>query len=239
MDSFQNKTIAVVPARSGSKGVPDKNIHIFAGKTLLEHAVDVGLSSKCVDTVFVSTDSKHYANIARSCGAEVPFLRPPELSNDKATTKEVVAHLLKFLRVTSGNILLLQPTSPLRCSEQIEHAFDLMNTSNANAIVGVERLLEPHPNKIKKIGASGFIEPYIAGTTSEVPRQLLPEAFRLTGAFYIVRIEAFLEENSFMPSRTLPFVMNNCVNIDSPFDLVLLDHLLDQGDLDLFFKYGK
>jgi N-acylneuraminate cytidylyltransferase len=111
-------TIAIIPARSGSKGVPDKNIRSLGGQSLIAYSIQAGLLAKNVDRVIVSTDSESYAAIAKECGAEVPFLRPAEISTDSSTDYEFVKHALDWLKTSEGKmpefIVHLRPSTPLR-----------------------------------------------------------------------------------------------------------------------------
>lgn len=112
--------IAIIPARSGSKGLPDKNILDLNGHPLMYYTIKAALKSGCFDTVMVSTDSEKYADIAKSCGAEVPFLRSEELSSDTAGSWDVVREVLTQYKVMGNSfdyVALMQPTSPLRNAE--------------------------------------------------------------------------------------------------------------------------
>ena len=114
--------LAIIPARSGSKGVIDKNIRELNGKPLMEYSIEVAMKSKCFDEVMVSTDSEKYADIARRCGAKVPFLRSTENSSEWATSWGVVREVLNRYReqgILFEMVTLLQPTSPLRTANDI------------------------------------------------------------------------------------------------------------------------
>ena len=134
------KNIAIIPARSGSKGLKDKNIRLLNGKPLLAYTIEAALKSKCYDTVMVSTDSKKYAKIAMEYGAEVPFLRGDENSKDNASPWEVVKEVLlkyKELGKEFDTFTLLQPTSPLRNAKDIKNAYAELKEKNANAVVSM------------------------------------------------------------------------------------------------------
>ena len=176
--------IAVVPARSGSKGLQHKNLACLGGITLLELAVKVGIESNCIDDVYISTDSTKYAEIAIAAGAHMEGLRPDWLADDHAKTVDVVIDLLSKIDKSYDYLVLLQPTSPVRSPSHVDAAFAMLAECDADAVVSVELLDEPHPEKVKRIGNSGFLNSYISGASSEIPRQQLPEAYRLNGAIY-------------------------------------------------------
>ena len=132
------KNIAIIPARAGSKGLPDKNIKLLNGKPLLQYSVEAALGSGCFDKVMVSTDSEKYAEIAREAGAEVPFLRSAYTSTDKASSWDMVEEVLdgyERLGWTFDTFCLLQPTSPMRTAEDIARAYGILREKNAFAVV--------------------------------------------------------------------------------------------------------
>lgn len=135
------KTIAVIPARGGSKGIPNKNIKIIAGKPLIGWTIEHALNSKNVDKVYVSTDSDEIARIATKFGAKVPFLRPSHLAEDTTATEPVILHLLDWLKDNESfipdNIVLLQCTSPIRASDAIDNAIDLFNANSCDSLLSV------------------------------------------------------------------------------------------------------
>lgn len=221
------KVLAVVPARCGSKGFPNKNIKEINGKTLLEWAVKVGIECDFVDDVIISTDCSKYEKIAISAGAKSLGLRPENLASDNAKTIDVVIDLLNKLETKYDYVVLLQPTSPIRSSLDIESMLLEMKKNNNSASVSVCKFEEPHPYKLKSI-EKGFIKPFIEGTTSEVPRQSLPSAYALNGAIYITSIKVILEEKTFLPKDTLPYIMDNNINIDSEEDFIFLEAMLDK-----------
>ena len=221
--------IAVVPARSGSKGFVHKNVARISGRTLLELAVQVGKDSKCIDEVYISTDSSEYADIAISAGAAFAGLRPNSLAGDNAKTVDVVIDLLGQIGESYEHLVLLQPTAPVRSCKHVDAAFAALIDHGAEGIASVELLDEPHPEKVKRIGHNGLLQPYIPGASSEVPRQRLPEAYRLNGAIYMVEISALLTQMTFLPEKTVAYPMPRGVNIDSEEDFILLRTLFEMG----------
>ena len=228
--------VAVVPARSGSKGFPNKNIAKVNGLTLLEIAVNVGVNCSLVTDVYVSTDSNEYIEIAQRAGAKSKGLRESWLASDEAKSIDVVVDLLESLDETYQYVVLLQPTSPIREPRDIEDMVTMMMTSHADACVSVSRLDEPHPHKLKLISKAGFLEPFMQGESSEVPRQLLPPVYALNGAIYVVRVEALLKQKTFLPHNTLPFVMKHNINIDSEADLIFLNAMKNADKIKIWSK---
>jgi CMP-N,N'-diacetyllegionaminic acid synthase len=224
---------AVIPARSGSKGIINKNLQILGRRSLLQMAVDVALDCKFFDRVLVSTDSEDYAEHARQAGAEVPFLRPSELAGDNVKTASAVEDMLKRIGDASDIILLLQPTAPFRGVDDISSALGLLSTrDDANAVISVCEHEEPHPYKLKNISHEGWLEPFMdSNSGGEAARQTLPKVWRLNGAIYAVRRPVFFKEKTFHPVRSLPFVMpaERSVNIDHPLDLLFARYCVESG----------
>jgi len=217
------KVLAIVPARYGSKGFPQKNIKSINGKTLIEHAINVGLDCKIVDDVYISSDSQKYLDLAISAGARSSGIRPKWLSDDKSNTIDVVIDLLNKIEKQYDFMVLLQPTSPVRRPEDIEKMIKLLLDSNADSCVSICHFDEPHPFKLKVISEDGLLIPFMDKTTSEIPRQSLPKVYALNGAIYITRVETILKNKTFFPSRTIPYIMNNNINIDSEEDFAYLN----------------
>ncbi|MGP2657646.1 acylneuraminate cytidylyltransferase family protein [Malaciobacter sp. WC5094] len=222
------KNLTIVPARCGSKGFPNKNIAKIGDKTLLELAIKVGLDCKVVDDVYVSTDCKEYENIALNTGAKSLGLRPEEFATDIAKSIDVVIDLINRLEDNYDFLVLLQPTSPIREPKDIENMINILKEKNADACVSVTQFEEPHPFKLKSIGSDEYVKSFIDGTTSEVPRQSLPKAYALNGAIYITKIETILNEKTFLPKKTVPYVMDTNINIDSEEDFIFLEAMVQK-----------
>lgn len=226
------KAIGIVPARAGSKGVPDKNIQRIGDRSLLELAVKVGMDCSALSAVHVSTDSADYLQHAKAVGAIANGLRPADLASDSARTIDVVLDLIARLDTEPDAIVLLQPTSPVRTPAQIERALALLD--DADAVVSVCRLDEPHPAKLKRIDADGLLHPFLDGSNSETPRQELPPAYRLTGAIYAIRVQAMRAAHSFFPPRVRPLKTDCGINVDTLDDLLMLRTLWDLGRIQLY-----
>ncbi|MDD3288266.1 MAG: acylneuraminate cytidylyltransferase family protein [Alphaproteobacteria bacterium] len=226
------KVVAIVPARAGSKGIPDKNIMQIGGKALIEWAIKIGTESPLVCDTYISTDSAKYEKLALASGAKSLGLRPKHLGEDNTKTVDVVLDMLVAFEkqgVCYDLILLLQPTAPERSVEQVAALIDCFDRAEANAAVSVSLLDEPHPYKLKKISSDGWIEPFLGGQSSENSRQTLDQAHRLTGAYYLVKVDALKESRSFFPPRTAAFVTYPVVNIDAQADADYLRYLVETG----------
>mgnify|MGYP001182511260 CR=1 FL=1 len=195
------KILAIVPARSGSKGLPNKNLAKIGNKTLLELAIKVGLDCKIIDDVYVSTDCKEHERKALSAGAKSLGLRSKEYATDISNTIDVVIDLIKKLEKKYDFLVLLQPTSPIREPRDIENIIDLIKEKNADACVSVTQFEEPHPFKLKSIANDGYIMSFLDGKTSEIPRQLLPKVYALNGAIYVTKVKKIIDEKTFLPKK--------------------------------------
>jgi CMP-N,N'-diacetyllegionaminic acid synthase len=223
---------AIIPARGGSKSIPRKNMVRIGGETIVERSIRLARESGWVDRVLVTTDDPEIFALAQRHDAAPPNLRPPDLATDLATTIDAVNHLLVDARIEDGYVLLLQPTSPLRTGADLDSLCKRFEAQpDAQAIVSVVRHDSPHPNKIMVID-EGYLRSYL-GTNPSVPRQSLPTVHSINGAFYIVPVRVLVEQQTFLPERTMPFEMppERSINIDGPIDLILMEALLKQAVL--------
>ena len=161
-------------------------------------------------------------------------MRSGHLSGDTVPTIDVVVDLLNRLEKKYEYLLLLQPTSPVRLPRHLDDILAILMEQDIDAVVSVEHMDEPHPEKVKKINSSGFLEPYIQGTSSEIPRQQLPKAFRLNGAIYAIEISTLIKEKTFLPRRTSAYQMPKGINIDSEEDFIYLKVLYEMGRLNIY-----
>ena len=229
-----NNIIAIIPARSGSKGVKDKNIRKIAGKTLIHYAVKVALASDKISGTYISTDSKLYEKIAIECGVDSLGLRSKELSGDYASSVDVVIDFVKQLPNKPDIIVLLQPTSPVRTTAQVNECLKLLESSSVtNAVISIARFEEPHPHKLKKIDSQGHLVSFIENADSSTPRQKLPHLYQLTGSIYAIKTEALLKYRTFNPPGTLPYEVDCFANIDSEDDILFLKYMVENGKINL------
>lgn len=223
---YENKKIlAVIPARAGSKGIPDKNIIDVIGRPLIDFSIREALNSKYIDRVIVSTDSEEIAEISRKCGAHIPFLRPKRLAEDHSKTIDVLIDLINRLSSMENNydyLILLQPTQPLRKAFHIDEAIEIIINNNYKSLLSVS-LVDDHPILIRTINNEGILE-NILSTNSTVRRQDFPRYYKVNGAIYINKIDADLNENTSLNDNLYPYIMDKKydLDIDEPFDLELL-----------------
>jgi CMP-N,N'-diacetyllegionaminic acid synthase len=225
------KILAIIPARGGSKGIPHKNIKILAGKPLIEWTIQAAIALPSISRIIVSTDDNEISSMSLGLGAEVPFIRPPELSTDSAKTIDVVFHLLDWLMKKNGYspdfILLLQPTSPLRSSTDIQAAIDLLKVKkNADAVVSVSPVLHPLA-WLRKVDSNGKLLPFLT-TEGASRRQDSKQPYQLNGCLYLVRTSTLIEEHTFTPKNTFAYIMSpeHSIDIDTPWDFYLADLIL-------------
>lgn len=224
------KTIAIIPARSGSKGLPDKNIKPLNGKPLLAYSIEAALASGLFDTVHVSTDSERYADIARQYGADEPFLRSAEASSDTASSEDAIREVLRRYDEMGQRFdafMLLQPTSPLRTAEDIRAAFGVMEEKQAESVISVCEM-EHSPLWCNTLPPDGSMRAFIrAGGNKR--RQELDTYYRLNGAIYLVKTEYFLQGHTFYGDGCYACIMSTerSVDIDSPTDFMIAECLLN------------
>lgn len=224
--------IAIIPARSGSKGLPDKNIKNLCGKPLMAYSIEAAIESNCFDEIFVSTDSKKYADIAQQYGANASFLRSKELSSDTAGSWDVVREVLSEFEKRGkvfDKIMLLQPTSPLRTAEDIVNAFKLMKEKNANSILSVTET-DHSPIWCNTLPKDGCMDSFINKEYVNVPRQLLPRYYRINGAIYLFYKEE-LEKQAMFCEGCYSYIMpKECsVDIDGALDFSIAEYLMNHN----------
>lgn len=223
--------LGIITARSGSKGIPKKNIQSLAGKPLIVWTLEAALNSSSITRVIVSTDDKHIAKISRNCGAEVPFMRPRKLAQDNSPHIDVIIHAIRWLEENenwySDYIMLLQPTSPLRTEKDIDTSIKLALKWNADSIISVNKAAS-HPYFVRKITKKGILVDFIERPKGYLPRQSLPEAFQENGAIYLVRRDVILKKKTWYTNRTFPYLMEKerSLDIDTPWDIYLANLIM-------------
>jgi N-acylneuraminate cytidylyltransferase len=245
------ETLAIIPARGGSKSIPRKNIRLFAGHPLIAYSIAAGLAAKTVDRVMISTDDEEIAEIACRYGAEAPFLRPVEFAQDQTPDLPVFIHALEWLAQYEGYrpdlVVQLRPTSPLRRVSHIDGAVSrLLETPQADSVRTVCVPFQ-NPFKMWRIDEQGFMQPLVQTEYAEpynMPRQALPEVFWQTGYVDAARAETILVKNSMTGVNILPLVIDpsEWIDIDSPDDWRRAERLLEGGEItldDLGFNIRK
>jgi len=181
------RVLAVIPARGESKRLPRKNLLPLSGKPMIAWTIEAALKAACIDQIVVSTDDDEIAEVASSCGAEVPFLRPAELASDSATTDSVVAHTVESFEAENGcftHICLLQPTSPLRSNIDIDASWALLKEKKARAVVSVTAA-EHTPLWCNTLSDDLSMKGFLPSEKLAVRSQELPTYYRLNGAIYL------------------------------------------------------
>ncbi len=221
------KIIAIIPARSGSKGLKDKNIKPLNGKPLIAYTIDAAKKSNVFDSVFVSTDSELYANIAKNHGANVPFLRDAKNAKDNSSSWDVVKEVLNKLEEKFDIAVLLQPTSPFRTSEDIKAALDLFFSKNASSLFSVSETSHSMfwCNTLNEnFSAKDFIK-----KEYQVPRQQLPTTYTINGAIYIVKTSD-IDNLNLYGNNSYAYIMDkmSSIDIDCELDFKWAEFILNQ-----------
>ncbi len=225
------KNIAVITARSGSKGLKDKNIKRLHGKPLMAYSIEAAHMSECFDCIHVSTDSEEYAQIAKEYGAEVPFLREEELASDSADCWDAVRDVLcKYEKMGQkfDRVMLLQPTSPLRTAGDIQNAFSLIEEKNAEAVIGVCEM-EHTPLWCNTLPEDGNMKAF-QSPEYERPRQQLPVYYRINGAIYLVNVAFLMKHGNLYDKDSYAYIMPNerSVDIDNMVDFLMVETYMNQ-----------
>lgn len=223
------RSIAIIPARSGSKGLPDKNIRLFCGKPLIAYSIEAAKETGLFDQIHVSTDSEKYAEIATKYGADVPFLRPSFLANDTAGTWDVVKDTLnryKALGKEFDTVVLLQPTSPLRTAQDIEKAYRLFKEKEADSVVSVCEA-DHSPLWMNRLPEDFSMKGFLSNELLNAPRQELPTYYRLNGSIYIVSAEFLQKQEDIYSGKCFAYVMQTEVSqdIDNEVDFLTAEFL--------------
>lgn len=224
------KILAVIPARAGSKGIKDKNIMDLNGKPLIAYSIEVGLKSKYIDKVVVTTDGEEIAKVAMKYGAEVPFLRPKHLASDTSKTIDSVLHCLEELRKLGEEydyIVLLQPTQPLRQSYHIDEAIELILEKDEDALVSVSKVND-HPILMRSIDENGYTKNLLQECSTK-RRQDFQDYYKVNGAIYINKINENLNLNTSLNDNKLAYIMDSKYSVD-------IDELLDLYIAELVMK---
>jgi YrbI family 3-deoxy-D-manno-octulosonate 8-phosphate phosphatase len=235
-----SEILALIPARGGSKGIPRKNIRSFAGYPLIAWSIAAAKESKLVTRIIVSTDDKEIANVALQWGAEAPFLRPAEISQDKTTDLPVFEHALKWLEDVEGYrpdiIIQLRPTSPIRPKGMVDNAIRILqNHKDADCVRGVV-VAGQNPFKMWRFNGEdkpldplleveGIKEPYNA------PRQILPPVYWQTGHIDVIRTSTIAQKKSLTGDEIYPLVIDSkyTVDIDTLSDWAKYEALVYSG----------
>ena len=232
----ETKILALIPARGGSKSIPRKNIYPVAGKPLIAYSIQQALESKHITRVIVSTDDEEIANVSRKWGAEVPFMRPAEFSQDQSLDIEVFDHALRWLKKNDDYqpelVVHLRPTGPVRRVALIEQAIEaILAHPEADALRSVQ-IAKQNPYKMWFI-ENGLLKPILQleGVTESynMPRQKLPKTYWQNGTLDITRPQTVLEKKSMMGENILAFeITEPAYDLDYPEDIPAIEKALEK-----------
>ncbi|GKX65523.1 cytidylyltransferase domain-containing protein [Inconstantimicrobium mannanitabidum] len=224
--------LAIIPARGGSKGLPRKNVKELDGKPLISYTIEEAKKSKYIDRIVVSTEDEEIAKVSKQFGAQVPCLRPQELAEDYSTSVDCVLHMLKWLKYsenyTPDYVCLLQCTSPLRDSDDIDGAIEKIIEIGMDAVVSIcEAEVNPYWTTILN---GDKLEYFLEEGRKITRRQELPKVYRVNGAIYLIETKVFVENKTFEPENLTGFIMNNnrSIDIDNNEDFMLAELLIKQ-----------
>lgn len=224
--------IALIPARGGSKGLPQKNIKLLAGKPLIVHTIDIALKSKFISEIIVSTDDKNIAEIARKAGALIPFLRPEELASDTAMAIDnyiyTVDRLNNDREAKIDEIIILQPTSPLRSIEDVDGSIELFKSRKADSVVTYCE--EHHPISWHRYINDDYTFTEIFDSNVLKNRQDNNKTFYPNGAVYIFNLERTLRKRIYYTSNSFAYIMprQRSIDIDNLEDFEYAEFILSR-----------
>jgi len=223
--------LCLIPARSGSKSVKNKNIKNIYGKPLIYWTIKEAIKSKCFKEVFVSTDSKKIQFLAKKFGAQCPYLRPKNISGDKSSTLDTIKYTLSFLKkkdIKYKYVILLQPTSPLRDYKDIKKSIKLfIKNKNATSLVSLVRVDDNHPSRMYFLKKNYLLKHSLSEKKTGTIRQKLKKMYLRNGAIYIIKYTNINKKN-FLGQKSLAYIMphKRSINIDSGFDFKIADLIL-------------
>lgn len=218
-------SIAIITARGGSKRIPKKNIKDFCGKPIIAYSIKAALDSCAFDEVMVSTDSNEIADIAKSCGASVPFLRSEKTSDDYAATADVILEVIEKYKEMDREfdiVCCIYPTAPFVTSEKLKEAIALLDDDSVESVIPVVRFSYP-PQRAFVINDEkiGYKHPEYASSRS----QDLEAMYHDCGQFYVCRTESFIKHGSLVTPNTKPVIVpeTEVQDIDTPSDWELAE----------------
>lgn len=236
------RVLCVIPARSGSAGLKDKNIQEINGKPLIGIAVEKALSVPLVDRVVLSTDSEKYAEIGRDFGAEVPFIRPAELADSKTRLHYVLQHTLAYFDSKGDRydaVLSLQPSAPLLSVETINTCLSVFAEGDFEAVGTGSKIITGHPYLARKVDDNGIAQDYLelAPNVARYPRQVRPDLYFFNGCLFVRKrnlIETIDDQKNALGDypRLIPIKDDEAINIDEPFDLKIAKLILNEKQSD-------
>ena len=221
----KQKVLALIPARGGSKGLPRKNILSFSGKPLIAHSIAQANKSKYIDKLILSSEDEEIINISKNYEIDIPFVRPKSLSEDAVSGLDVVLHSVENI-VGYDLVVLLQPTSPLRTTEDIDKCIEKLISKNVNACVSVVETSKS-PYWMFELNEHENFIPVIKNVPLVSIRQNLPSTYAINGAVYVAKIDWFIKKKEFITDETIAYVMpkERSVDIDTKEDFLYAQYL--------------
>jgi N-acylneuraminate cytidylyltransferase len=229
---YNNKSIlTIIPARGGSKGIPKKNIKLLGEKPLIGWSIDAAKKSSLIDKIIVSSDSEEIISTSKKHEAEVPFVRPSELANDTATTKDVLIHTIKHFKEQNKHfdyIVLLQPTSPFRKDDDIDKMIVKAIESDSDMIVSVKETSSNPYYVLFEENKDGFLKKSKEGSFTR--RQDCPTVYEYNGSIYVIKVSSLLEQNTMAFNKTIKYIMEDqySIDLDTPFDWKQAEFFLNE-----------
>ncbi len=229
------KILAVTLARGGSKGVPKKNIRHIGGVPLIAYTIVEALRSTHITDYVLSTDSEEIRSVALEWGASAPFLRPAELAQDTSSSLSAIQHACRWMEESKGirydYVVELMATNPMKTSVDIDAALEKLISTGADSVIGVTKVEDHHPIRIKKIVDDRIVD-FVLPEIPETRRQdLKPDAYIRNGAIYAVKRDLIMEKNSrygTTESRPYIFPEQRSVNVDTEVDFLVANFLLER-----------
>lgn len=224
------RVLALIPARGGSKRLPGKNIKEFCRKPLIASTVEAANGSRYIDKIIVSTDSRKIARIAQSFDAKAPFIRPAHLAKDDSKTIDVVLHALNWIKEHTNEtydlIILLQPTSPLRLSDDIDKSIELLFIKKADSIISLSKA-NHNPNCITILSKKGYITDFLKVEKREKRDKDIQDYYEMNGAIYLAYCDFIKKQKSFIGDKTFAYIMprRRSIDIDDEIDFVFAEFL--------------
>jgi len=226
----KNKVVCIIPARGGSKGIPRKNIKLLNGKPLIAYTIEQALKSKYIDRTIISTDDKEIANISKEYGAEVPYMRPDDLSGDNASTIDVLLHAINWLekhdKCEFDIIVLLHATAPLRVVADINACIKMLIKESADNVFSVtEAARNPYFNMVE-VNEKGKVKLVKKGSYST--RQSAPTVYDMNSSIYVWWKDVLKRKRKIFLNQSALYVMprERSIDIDNPLDFIIAETLL-------------
>jgi CMP-N,N'-diacetyllegionaminic acid synthase len=223
------RILALITARGGSKRLPGKNIRLLGGKPLIVWSIDVVKDIPEICDILVSTDDLAITTVCTEAGAYVPWLRPPELATDAASSVDVALHALDWYEANNGavdGLLLLQPTSPFRTHATVKRGIKLFSEHSHQTVLGVSPT-HTHPMWTLKMEGD-YLIPFLAGSDFGIRSQDLPPVYVINGGFYLISPSQLRDRHSFVGTKTIPLLVESPlegVDIDTHWDWMVAESI--------------